>query len=151
MTGKADDLYRIYTIQPPNLDPDNPFPSTDCQHDDLNHLFFGRDKAEPGGSETGSERRKREHRAREVCRSCPFFVECALHGLEFEDYGVWGLTERDRRSLGGRGISQQGRPSTRPTLLRNLRRWGYADQKISELLARWDARRAELDDEREVA
>lgn len=94
-------------IRPPRLDPDNPFPSTDCQHDDLIDLFFEPD--EERGIHSASAARSRIALARRVCAECPFLVECAIHGLEHEDYGVWGgLDERDRRLLGGRGISYRG-------------------------------------------
>jgi WhiB family redox-sensing transcriptional regulator len=53
----------------------------------------------PSG-ERGHARRRREDRAREICRNCPVREPCAsfAHTTQ-ERYGVWGgMSEHDRRS-----------------------------------------------------
>lgn len=44
---------------------------------------------------------EQEHRAKQVCDSCPAVVECRAWALEHnERYGVWGgLTERERINI----------------------------------------------------
>ncbi len=53
----------------------------------------------PNG-ERATARRRREARAREICRNCPVREPCASFALATrERYGVWGgMTELDRRS-----------------------------------------------------
>ena len=142
MSIKDDDYIRVYRINPPNLDPETDFPSTDCQHDDLDHLFFGRDVAEPGGKESGPERAAREAKAKAVCAECPFVVACGLHALRFEDYGVWGaMTEQERRALGGRGIGVQGQLPRPSTVLDRLLAAGVPRKRVWELVYRWGQER----------
>lgn len=48
--------------------------------------------------ERGPRRRRREQRAREVCRGCPVLDDCAAFAVSTrQPFGVWGgLTERQR-------------------------------------------------------
>ncbi|MFE5029522.1 WhiB family transcriptional regulator [Streptomyces sp. NPDC056656] len=57
---------------------------------------IGRVFSPPG--ERGHRRRRREQRAMEVCRACPFLDRCATFALSTrQPLGVWGgLTERRR-------------------------------------------------------
>lgn len=50
--------------------------------------------------ERGSARRRREQRAREICRYCPVRVPCAgFAAASDQRYGVWGgRTEAERRA-----------------------------------------------------
>jgi WhiB family redox-sensing transcriptional regulator len=59
-------------------------------------LFFA-----PDESESRSERRRREARAKTVCNACEVRVDCLKEALEQEErFGIWGgLTERERRAL----------------------------------------------------
>jgi len=59
-------------------------------------LFFA-----PDESESRTERRRRESRAKNVCQGCEVRVECLKEALEQEErFGIWGgLTERERRAL----------------------------------------------------
>lgn len=52
-------------------------------------------------NERGQSRRRREERAKAVCRSCPVLAQCREHALAVEEpYGVWGgLGEGERQSL----------------------------------------------------
>jgi len=52
--------------------------------------------------ERGSARRRREERAKRVCRACPVLEQCRAHALAArEPYGVWGgLSEEERLTLG---------------------------------------------------
>lgn len=53
--------------------------------------------------ERGSARRRRDERAKAVCRACPVLEQCREHALAArEPYGVWGaLTEDERAALVG--------------------------------------------------
>lgn len=138
---KDQDLYRIYRIKPPVFDPASDT-FTDCQHEDVDHLFFGRDIAEPEGRESGEKRIEREHEARMICAGCPFLVECGLHALEHEDYGVWGgMSEQDRRAFGGRGIAVPG-PSNPRAAIKRMRAAGIPSARITKLIARWREEKA---------
>ncbi len=118
-----------WNVRPPNLDPDNPLPSTDCQHDDLVDLFFTPDEEERYWA-----RKDREHQARAVCAGCPFIRGCGEHALEHEDYGVWGgMTEQDRRSFGGRGLGG-GRVAKPKTTVKRMIRAGVASADIEALV-----------------
>ncbi|BDA64889.1 MULTISPECIES: WhiB family transcriptional regulator [Actinomyces] len=50
--------------------------------------------------ERGSSRRRRDERAKAVCRRCPVLEECRSHALRtHEPYGVWGgMSEDERRA-----------------------------------------------------
>ncbi|MET9450189.1 WhiB family transcriptional regulator [Streptomyces cinerochromogenes] len=50
--------------------------------------------------ERGKARRRREHRAQEICRRCPVRVPCGSFAAASDQrYGVWGgHTEADRRT-----------------------------------------------------
>lgn len=52
--------------------------------------FFG--SVEMGGADPG---------VRSICGACPLQAACITHALANEAWGVWGLTERERASLGG--------------------------------------------------
>lgn len=42
----------------------------------------------------------RSRKWREFCPGCPARQECAMHGLMYEEFGVWGgLTENNRRDI----------------------------------------------------
>ncbi|HLS39178.1 MAG TPA: WhiB family transcriptional regulator [Ornithinicoccus sp.] len=51
--------------------------------------------------ERGSARRRREERAKKICRACPVMELCRQHALATrEPYGVWGgLSEEERLAL----------------------------------------------------
>jgi WhiB family redox-sensing transcriptional regulator len=59
-------------------------------------LFFA-----PDDSESRSERRRRESRAKAVCQTCEVRGECLEEALKHDErFGIWGgLTERERRAL----------------------------------------------------
>lgn len=39
-------------------------------------------------------------RAKSLCGSCPVVVACGRHGIEHEDWGIWGgMDEQDRRAV----------------------------------------------------
>lgn len=65
-----------------------------CRDEDASYFYS------PAG-ECGPERRRREERARRVCRSCTVRETCALFALAFgERYGVWGgMTESERNKI----------------------------------------------------
>jgi WhiB family redox-sensing transcriptional regulator len=45
----------------------------------------------------GALRAQREEAAKRVCRRCPVILQCRVHAMAAEDYGVWGgLTARER-------------------------------------------------------
>ncbi|MBW8173775.1 WhiB family transcriptional regulator [Ornithinimicrobium sp. Arc0846-15] len=48
--------------------------------------------------ERGPARRRRDERAKQVCRECPVLQQCREHALAVrEPYGVWGaMTEAER-------------------------------------------------------
>lgn len=47
----------------------------------------------PPDNERGGQRRRREQRAKCICRECPVIVDCLKHALAWpEPYGVWGAT-----------------------------------------------------------
>lgn len=52
-------------------------------------------------NERGQSRRRREERAKAVCRTCPVIDRCREHALAVEEpYGVWGgLGEGERQLL----------------------------------------------------
>ncbi|MBF9066702.1 WhiB family transcriptional regulator [Streptacidiphilus fuscans] len=69
--------------------------------------------------ERGTARRKRESRARSVCRDCPVQIACAAFAVRTgQAYGVWGgLTEADRdttRSASGPDLPPAPRTKTAP-------------------------------------
>ncbi len=51
--------------------------------------------------ERGSQRLRREARAKAVCMQCPVLEQCRNHSLAAQEpYGVWGgLSESERRAL----------------------------------------------------
>lgn len=55
----------------------------------------------PSTFERKEERRLREARAKDICRSCPVRVECLDYALAIrEPHGIWGgLNEAERRAL----------------------------------------------------
>lgn len=55
----------------------------------------------PSTFERKEERRLREARAKDICRTCPVRVECLEYALAIrEPHGIWGgLNEAERRSL----------------------------------------------------
>ncbi|WP_234809173.1 WhiB family transcriptional regulator [Mycobacteroides saopaulense] len=58
-----------------------------------------RDLFYPADDERPTERRRREQRAREVCRGCVVATQCLAYALETEDsHGIWGgMTEAERQ------------------------------------------------------
>ena len=52
-------------------------------------------------NERGPSRRRREVRAKEICKGCPVIAECLRSALEArEPYGVWGgLSVEERQAL----------------------------------------------------
>lgn len=52
-------------------------------------------------NERGPSRRRREVRAKEICKGCPVIAECLRSALETrEPYGVWGgLSVEERQAL----------------------------------------------------
>lgn len=40
----------------------------------------------------------REHRAKQICRTCPVRRPCLAYALDHEKYGVWGGTSEDDRT-----------------------------------------------------
>jgi hypothetical protein len=61
------------------------------------NFFFAEDRDEPnlpGTPEINYEG------ARKICNSCAHLVECALWGLENEEFGLWGgLSPADRKHI----------------------------------------------------
>lgn len=57
----------------------------------------------PSQLERRSDKRQREHRAKEICASCPVEKDCRTYAIEIrEQHGIWGgMTEGERRLLGG--------------------------------------------------
>jgi WhiB family redox-sensing transcriptional regulator len=55
----------------------------------------------PPRLERRSEKRSREQRAKEVCRSCNVQEKCLAYALTIgEQHGIWGgLTENERREI----------------------------------------------------
>lgn len=55
----------------------------------------------PSTFERKEERRLREARAKDICRTCPVRVECLEYALAIrEPHGIWGgLNEPERRGL----------------------------------------------------
>lgn len=53
--------------------------------------------SEPYGEFTDEVRKFQER----FCADCPVFVQCALHAMDHEPYGTWGLTEGQRADFGG--------------------------------------------------
>ncbi|MCE0486356.1 WhiB family transcriptional regulator [Ornithinimicrobium sediminis] len=53
--------------------------------------------------ERGPARRRRDERAKQVCRQCPVLEQCREHALQVrEPYGVWGaMTESEREAAYG--------------------------------------------------
>lgn len=53
--------------------------------------------------ERGPARRRRDERAKQVCRQCPVLDQCREHALRVrEPYGVWGaMTESERDTAYG--------------------------------------------------
>ena len=128
-------------VTPPRFEEPDP-PCREPEHEDK---FFGPDDREPYHGA-----RQREHAARRLCQGCPFVLDCALHGLEFEEFGVWGgLTERDRHTLGGVGHVKSGTAPDRKTTIRRLGEAGFTVDQIGRLLEAWKRRRR--DNERGAA
>jgi WhiB family transcriptional regulator, redox-sensing transcriptional regulator len=88
-------------------------------------LFFP-----PDISESRSDRRRREARAKVVCDSCEVRTECLTEAVESgERFGIWGgLTERERRAAFARlrrtpsltspqDIAGPGRPARLPAVV----------------------------------
>lgn len=144
MTGVRIDN-RCFSIEPPNID-------GECRKDpDLAPLFF---QPEPDDPHDGLTRGQREHEARRVCAGCPVLVTCGLHGLEHEEYGLWGgLSETDRKALGGRHPGHTFGPGQAPRrVVDRMRKAGIGGREITSLLTRWAKRRTEVrDDFEEVA
>lgn len=56
-------------------------------------VFFHPDR------ERGSAKRRRDQRAKAVCRSCPVIEQCLRHALQVQEpYGVWGGLTSDERA-----------------------------------------------------
>ena len=52
----------------------------------------------PPDNERGNRRRRREERAKQICRGCPVLGICREHALTaHEAYGVWGATTPQER------------------------------------------------------
>lgn len=48
--------------------------------------------------ERGAARRRRDEKAKMVCRGCPVLLQCRQHALQVrEPYGVWGALSEDER------------------------------------------------------
>lgn len=124
---------RIYRVPVPRLgEPDE---TRGCEHPDNEPLFFAPD------DEKWYDRESREALARSICGACPFVVACGLHGLEHEDHGIWGgLTEQDRRALGGRGVPL-GRAPSRLRVVKRLSMSGLKPGDIEALLRQWGRRK----------
>jgi WhiB family redox-sensing transcriptional regulator len=46
------------------------------------------------------ERRAREHRAKQVCATCPVRQRCLDHAIATDErYGIWGGLDQDERRL----------------------------------------------------
>lgn len=117
----------------------------ECHKEDVGDLFFNDDD-----NDDTFTKGEREHEARRVCAYCPVLVACALHGLEHEEYGVWGaLSEADRKALGGKHPGLFG-PAQRPSrVYHRLRKAGVRDDAAWEIATRWKDRRRRLEQERE--
>lgn len=133
---------RIYNIPVPHFR-DMDETQLGCEKEENVDLFFAA-AAEGRGNrgEDADDRRLREYAAREVCAQCPFIIGCALHGLEFEDYGVWGgLTEQDRSALGGRGLGTPGPTPARNVVVKRLLANRIHEAVVERILRLWDAKR----------
>lgn len=64
----------------------------------------------PGRLERRSEKRSREQRAKEICRTCTVQEECLAYALAIrEQHGIWGgLTENERKDLLNRDVFANG-------------------------------------------
>lgn len=60
------------------------------------------------GDERASTRRKREERARYLCRACPVIEECREWARVNCEFGLWGAEDEEERAAAG------FRPSGRP-------------------------------------
>ena len=51
----------------------------------------------------GSDRQRREQKAKSICAGCPVLIRCRQHALTTpEPYGIWGaMTARERHTLLG--------------------------------------------------
>jgi WhiB family transcriptional regulator, redox-sensing transcriptional regulator len=73
----------------------------------LDWLSEARCKGEPTGiffaadNERGMKLRRKEWRAKQICRSCPVLEACRSYALDAaEPYGIWGaLTPSERRRM----------------------------------------------------
>ena len=119
----------------------------------LDHLFYDPDDDDEHMYGLASDLltiAQREAQARRICGACKHVVDCALHGLEHEDYGVWGgLSQSDRSALGGKGISSGRRVDY---ALKRMAR-SLHPNAVAMILNLWRARQKELEisDEEEVA
>ncbi len=70
--------------------------SASCRDEDPSTFFH------PDG-ERGSERQRRQQKAKDICAQCPVIVQCRHHALTFqEQFGTWGgLSENDRAAIIG--------------------------------------------------
>lgn len=59
------------------------------------HLFF------PPRAERPQARARREARARQLCSSCPVFVDCKSFARTNHEYGFWGGESEEERHLAG--------------------------------------------------
>lgn len=61
------------------------------------NLFFSEDRDEPG---VVASPEVNYDGARRVCKNCQHLVECALWGLDNEEFGLWGgLSPVDRKNI----------------------------------------------------
>lgn len=140
MIGVGDQIYMPPQIDAPHMHITPPRfeePEPPCRTPEHEDEFFGPEEREPYHG-----KRLREHRARRLCQGCPFFLDCALHGLEHEEFGVWGgLSEHDRAALGGTGHVKSGPGVTRRKTIERLGLAGFTVEQIGALLDAWKRRR----------
>lgn len=63
--------------------------------------------------ERASTRRKREDRARALCRSCPVVDECRDWARVNREFGLWGAEDEEQRAAAG--YRPNGRPGEQAT------------------------------------
>ena len=63
--------------------------------------------------ERASTRRKRENRARYLCRACPVLDECRDWARANREFGLWGAEDEEQRAAAG--FRPNGRPGEQAT------------------------------------